>query len=1052
MLTAPWRIEMFGGLRARQGDQSVERFRRGKEAALLAYLALFRQSHAREQLADRFWPEADADAGRASLRVALTSLRRRLEPPGTPQGSVLIADRTTVRLNSATFVTDVAQFEGALQAARSDPLARVARLQEAISLYAGELLPGYLDEWVGPERGRLDLLFVNALSSLAYALGEAGDVVRATDFALRAVAADPLHERAHLTLMRLYAQVGRAQEALGQYDRLRRLLRKNLSAVPSSEARQMAKELRARPEAFILVAPLASAPVITPVPDSNTPPLERGPGLHPGLPVQTTRFFGREDEIARILVSLRQNRLVTLTGPGGAGKTRLALEAAYRLATKDASGLFTSGGMRFVALADIAQAGLMLEAMGAAVCDKVVGDGDPLDQIAQALSERSTLLILDNFEHLIEEGGATLQRLLGRAGGLSCLVTSRLQLGLPGEQVHEVPPLTVPKADDTPVRLLTWPSVRLFVDRAQAKAPEFHVTAVNAPAVAALVRGLEGIPLALELAAAWSRVYAPAQMVKELTDRYGWLTKNVRGVADRHRTLRAAVAWSHDLLAPEAQELLARLSAFRGGWSLDAAGAVCRELHAAPLLAQLQEHSWVTSEEVGLWGADDDQGGAGAPETAMRFRMLETLREFAEERLVARNLEREARTAHLQCFLGLAERAEAAMQGRDQATWLARLGVEHDNLRAALDWATGSDVPAGRRLAVALWPFWEVRGHWREGQERAEALLHRQAGIDEGKETGADRTQDEEARGRLLTNLGALACRRGHHGDAVPYMREALSLWRRRDDAVRIGASLGNLGVAALEQQDYPAAEAYLEEARAVQETSGDRASLSRTINNLAILAWRRGDFAAARARYEEALLLKRAEEDLNGLASTLNNLAAMFKDQGDLVGARLRFEECRLLFERLGSGWQLAYVLCNLGDIAAKEGDDPGAQAYYAGSLARLLEHGDRRAAVSCLEGLTALGAAYGRWEEAAWLAGCAARLRAELDMPPTPEEWRGLEAAQEQVLSGLGTSGFRAAFEAGQNASLETAARHFFVQPERPKPAAIKYRTTSETGREKG
>jgi len=1036
MLTAPWRIEMFGGLRARQGDQSMERFRRGKEAALLAFLAFFKQSHAREQLADRFWPEADADAGRASLRVALTSLRRRLEPPGTPLGSVLVADRTMVRLDPATFVTDVAQFEGALQTAQADLSARVARLQEAISLYAGELLPGYLDEWAEPERGRLGLLFVEALNALAQALGGAGDTVRATDFALRAVAADPLHEGAHLTLMRLYAQAGRAQEALRQYDRLRRLLRKEFSAVPSSEARQMAKQLRARPEALILVAPLAPAPVTPHASDADNPPPGRGPEMHPSLPMQTTRFFGRGDEISQILASLRRNRIVTLTGPGGAGKTRLALEAAYRLAAEGAGGP-SIGGMQFVALADVAQAGPMLEAMRAALCGKAVGDRDPLDQIAQAASVRPALLILDNFERLVEEGGAVLQQLLERAGGLSCLVTSRLQLGLPGEQVHEVPPLPVPEADDTPVRLLAWPSVRLFVDRAQAKAPEFHVTAANAPAVAALVRGLEGIPLALELAAAWSRVYAPAQMVRELADRYGWLTRNARGVADRHRTLRAAVAWSYDLLAPEAQDFLARLSAFRGGWSLDAAREVCQEPQAAPLLAQLQEHSWVTSEETGTREADTgstqiEPVETGVVESGMRFRMLETLREFAQERLAERGLEGEAHAAHLGYFLGLAERAEAGMPGRDQAAWLACLGAEHDNLRAALDRAAASSARTGLRLAVALWPFWEVRGHWREGQERAEALLFRQTAIDEERDAEEDRGQDEEARGRLLTNLGALACRRGHHGAAVPYMREALSLWRRRDDAARIGASLGNLGVVALEQQDYSAAEAYLEEARAVQETCGDRAGLSRTINNLAILAWRRGDFAAARARYEQALILKRAEGDLNGLASTLNNLAAMFKDQGDLAGAKPRFEECRLLFGRLGSGWQLAYVLCNLGDIAAKEGDDPGARAYYSGSLARLLEHGDRRAAVSCLEGLAALGAANGRWEEAARLSGCGARLRAELDMPPTPEEQRDQETALEQPRFGLGASGFQAAYEAGQNTSLEVAAGGLCAPPE--------------------
>ena len=959
-LILPWRIELFGTLRARRGDHSVERFRRGKEAALLAYLALhLRQSHARENLIDRFWPEASPEAGRLNLRVALHSLRRRLEPPGTLQGGILVADRATVQLNPGMVVTDVSEFEEALLTAHADPSVNSAYFQKAVAVYSGELLPGYDEEWIGPERERLSLLFVEALRELAQALGKAGETASALDFALRAVAADPLHEKAHLVLMRLFGQAGRTPEALLQYNRLRRLLRRELATVPSAEARRLARDLKLRPESFLIPTPQSAPSTAPSVSDLQLLSHQRFPkrqaGMRSGLPLPATRFFGREHELASLRELLRQpvdelgGRLITLSGPGGAGKTRLALEAVHRLDTgeesiggrslgqrsleqrsiDEKSILFPYDNLWFVALADLPAPALLADSIRTAVCRKATEDRDPLDQIVQELSGQSVLLILDNFERLVEEGASLVSRLLEDLPHLKCLVTTRRQLGLPGEQVVEVLPLPVPQEELPPERLLAWPSVRLFVDRAQAKAPEFQVTPVSAKAVFELVRGLEGIPLALELAAAWSRVQTPSRMVQELKDRYGWLTKNSRGVHDRHRTLREAVEWSHALLPLEAQDSLAFLSTFRGGWSQEAAEKVCRQPQPATLLATLQEHSWITSEEiavarseevavardVSLEGGTRDEitSGAGTEkkETVRRFQMLETLREFAAEHLLTLGRASEAYSLHLQYFLDLAQQAEPEMSGPGQAPWLERLGREQDNLRTALDWAATNDVNAGLRLVAALWPFWEIRGYWREGQEWAEMLLRKagetdsQASSTGGKSLGMSDERDENkaneaARARVLTNLGALACRRSQYPVAISYTNQALALWRRQEDMVRIGISLGNLGVAALEQYDYSAAASYLEEARTVQEASGDQSGLSRTLNNLAILAWRREDFVEARACYEAALPLKRAQKDLNGLASTLNNLGALLKDLGNLAEARSYFEECETSFERM--------------------------------------------------------------------------------------------------------------------------------------------------------
>jgi len=774
---------MLGQLRACHTARTINRFSTQKTGLLLAYLAYYRKRvHPREELAELFWPDSDVEACRTNLRVALLSLHRQLEPPGTPAGSVLMCQRTCVQLNPQVITTDVADFEAALQAAwlEDDPIQQAHYLSEALNLYRGVLLPGFYEEWVLTERDRLADAHVGALKQLIAILEKAGDLNRAVEYAHQAVVADPLREEIHLDLMRLYAATGRPAAALRQYQELERLLREELKEEPSEEARVFVERLqkrryvaamhrrrtiqsqsdsRNRGDSVALPWPQPQRlresprpPVAAPPPQDNgsrnpslagkkavgrqhgtqdnglpntsSPRSAEAPSLR--LPMQFTRFFGREEEIARLqeLVNGERaddhSRLITLTGPGGSGKTRLAIECVRQAASVRA------GAVWFVPLADLIDARLIPAAILGTLCPNTSTRSEALEEVVAALANRPTLLILDNFEHLVESGAALVKTLLECVPTLTCLVTSRQRLGLEGEQEFPVAPLPTPSAPGTPERLLEFASVQLFVDRAQLTRPDFQVTARNAADVAALCDRLEGIPLAIELAAPWIQSLTPAQILSRIERRFDLLVSRRRDIGPRHVTLRAALEWSYRLLSPELQRFFARLSVFRGGWTLETAEAVCGNAEVweygsqAPtqppshtstphLLARLQAHSLVVAEEA--------EGG-------MRYRLLETLREYANEQLSAAERERLARR-HAAYYLELAENTKAKGAGAEQAEGLARLEEEHDNFRAALEWALASEPEIALRLTVALWRFWYVRGYLNEGRRWLEEALSR---------------------------------------------------------------------------------------------------------------------------------------------------------------------------------------------------------------------------------------------------------------------------------------------------------------------------------------
>ncbi len=602
-METPWQIQLLGGLSACKGDHCITRFATSRAAALLARLALFpRRTHAREELADLLWPEADLEAGRLSLRVCLASLRRQLEPPGTLTGSVLIADRTTVRLNSQSCQSDAAAFEAAIQeAARAQTLEKKREaLDNALGLYGGELLPGFYDEWILDERERLTAVQEEAEAQR--------DALPAPKLPLTFPAPDP--------------------------------------------------------------AALPAAPTVPPKP------------LPSGFPLQFTRFFGREAERARLSEMLCDPAiaLVTLIGPGGAGKTRLALETARQVADG------FSGSVCFAGLADLSDSALILVSLAAALRLPLSGESTPLAQVTAHLAAGESLLVLDNLEHLGEEGAAQIRALLAQTPGLTCFVTSRRRLDLEGERELFLRPLPIPDSSaggsEAPAALVCLPSVQLFVDRAQAVRPDFQITAHNAEAVAAICRTLEGMPLALELAAARIQTLTPAQMQEQLAARLDFLISRRRDLPSRHRSLRAALEWSTLLLTPEQTRFFVRLSVFRGGCTLESAAAVCETDRALPLLEELRERS--------LLAAEDPK----EPGLSMRFRMLESLREFGEEHLSPEEC-RALNRRHAEYFQELAGRMDALWDGPEQDRARAALEAEYDNLRAALTFYQADEAGGG---------------------------------------------------------------------------------------------------------------------------------------------------------------------------------------------------------------------------------------------------------------------------------------------------------------------------------------------------------------------
>jgi predicted ATPase/DNA-binding SARP family transcriptional activator len=665
---------------------------------------------------------------------------------------------------------------------------------------------------------------------------------------------------------------------------------------------------------------------------SDFPPLQTPQGRGRALPAAIEGLIGRERELAELRHLIEKKRLVTLTGPGGVGKTSLALAVA------GATGDVFPDGATLVELASVQTEALILPAVAQALGVQETGYAPLLDAVATAIEGERLLLLVDNCEHL--PGAAdVLANLLTRCPQLTVLATSRSRLRIKGEQEYPVLPLAVPEAGPAGPTALSEhvgqpAAVTLFVERASAARPDFALTAETAPTVAEIVRRLDGLPLAIELAAARVRILSPADLLARLAQPLDLLTGGPRDAPARHQTLRATIAWSYDLLSATEQGLFQRLPIFSGGFTLEAAEWVAVSQGGTVAGAILETLSSLADQNLVI--------ERRRPNGELRFGLLETIREFALEQLAASGEEAAVRDAHAAYSLELAERAREEFKGADQARWLERIDVEHDNLSAALGWLmrTGAAERA-LRLASALWWFWWARGHLSEGRAWLEQALAASDGI------------PDEVRARALYGAGSLAEAQGDYEQAVQFHEEALALYRVAGDREAIADALTSLGQMARDQGDYDEAVRLLDQALATCRAAGDRHGAAYALIELGTVASYRGGGQLALALYAEGLEILRTSPDPRGYAAALTNVATMTFVQGEPERAAPLYEEALGLWRDLGDEQGRATALTNLGEIMHLRGELEQAVTLYRDALRIYQQAGDRRNAAAVLADL---------------------------------------------------------------------------------------------------
>ena len=656
---------------------------------------------------------------------------------------------------------------------------------------------------------------------------------------------------------------------------------------------------------------------------SEFPPLTslENPELSNNLPNQVTSFVGRDRETAEIKNLLSRTRLLALVGSGGCGKTRLCLHVAADVLAEYPDGVWLVG------LAPLNDPSLVPQSVAQALCISEEPGKALTQTLAKALKSKRMLLVLDNCEHVLAACALLVDTLIRSCPGVKILGSSRESLNIAGEITYRVPSLSFPARDQN-ISLKTigqFEAALLFADRAQFHQPEFALTDDNAPAVGMLCRQLDGIPFAIELAAARVRTLSVEEINGKLDNRFRLLTGGSRTAVPRQQTLRAMIDWSYDLLNSQEKLLLGRLAVFVGGWTLEAAeqigvGEGIEAWEILELLTSLGDKSLVVMEP---------QAGQ------TRYRLLETVRQYGMDRLVECGEADAVRERHQMFFAGFAESAEPMLRGPEQAVWLNKLERDHDNLRAVLE--HGVQGEAGLRTVEALWRFWYVRGFYTEGRDRLAGVLAR-----------ADAQGRTLLRAKALNGAGALACSQGDFASAHLLHRESLALFRELDDRQGIAVSLTHLGNAAGYQ----------------------------------------GDNMAARAWIEEGIPLLRALGDSRGLAYALVRQGQIAFDEGDDMGARTSLEESLALFREFGNNQGIASSLTLLVMISHNQGNYLAARTLAAASIALQREIGDRRGIAYSLEAFAALASVHGQRERGARLWGAAHALRDTLSAPLPPAE----------------------------------------------------------------
>lgn len=961
-----------------------------KQRQLLAILLL----HANEvvsadRLIEGLWGAKPPATAAKSLQVHLSRLRKALG-----REDLLMTRSGGYTLIAAVEDIDASRFEllaarGHERLAAGDIERASADLHESLRLWHGAPLADFTYEtFAQGEIARLEELRLAAVEDRAEADLAAGRDAELVGELEALVAAHPLRERLRSHLMVALYRAGRQAEALAAYQDTRRVLVEGLGIEPSAALKTLERQI------------LAQDPALDAPPRAGSPREQDEPPKPPtNLPAAVTPLIGRQREVVACCELLRDAsvRLLTLTGAGGIGKTRLALQVATELVGEFRDGVF------HVPLARLTDPDLVAATIAQTL--ELAEAEEPLElRLKRFVHGRQLLLLIDNFEQLLP-AAPLLAELLEAAPGLKLLATSRTLLRLSAEHQYPVPPLELPDPQALPslAALCDLPAVALFVERARAFKPGFELTEDNAHAVAEICLRVDGLPLALELAAARVRLLAPQALLARLGQRLPLLTGGGREAPARQQTLRATIDWSYDLLSASEQTLFVRLACFAGGRTLEAAEAVC----GATLddVASLVDKSLLRERE----GLD------GEP----RFDMLATLREYALERLEAGGEANELRRRHAEHFVLLAERAEPEILRADQAEWLQRLEVDHDNFRLALEWSLRSgEVDLALRLIGSLRRAWVARGYLTETRRWLEAALAQAA------------SASPAIHAKAVYGLGRVALAQGDYDQALPHLQESAAHSRQIGDSEGLVFALADLGWIASAQGDHEHAALLAQEALTEARKAANTMAVAAALHSLGRAMLDRGEYGRARELLEESLELRRERGDKRNTANSLASLGATAFLEGDHRRARELLDESLSLGRELGNLLLVAAALANLALVALFEADPDQAASLAAEALLLSRDSGNKWTIGECLHILAGVAAAQGQAIRAATLAGTAEAIHESIQAPPSRAERairdHFLAASQEET----GEAAFASARMQGHNMGTDGAVEYALAE----------------------
>jgi predicted ATPase/DNA-binding SARP family transcriptional activator len=1022
------KIYTLGDFRILLDAKPFKSLRSRKAQAMLVYLASTNKAHSREVLASLFWSNSSQARAMANLRDVLHALRSHLEP-------FIDITRHSVALSSDFQVwIDVAELELALSLIQDDAdlisSESAKQLETALNLYQKDFLEGFyirgaqgFEEWMVVERERLRLAALDGYNALVQYHLNKGNFSSGIHFARQALTLEPLMEISHQQLMRLLALSGRSSEALIQYEVCQQILEKELGVKPSEETRSLYESL---------------------LKGEKLPGTPKKQPKH-NLPLPLLELIGRDEELNRVVQQLEQPgcRLLTLIGVGGIGKTSLGLQVSAAVLDRFPDGVW------FVELASFNEEELLPDKIADifGVSAQEARSGTKVtDVLIDFLKDKSLLLMLDNCEHLIEACASFVDSLLDGCRSVQILATSREALGVYQETIFSVAPLSLPPQESALENMERYPAIQLFLDRAARAQPGFRLTKENQSALMDICWQLEGIPLAIELAAARVRVISVDQIARRLQDRFGLLTGGPRTALPRHQTLQATMDWSYGLLPPLERALLKRLSVFSGGWTLKAAEEITGysdipKQKVLDLISNLVDKSLVLAEDRGR---------------KIRYRMLETVRQYGLDMISETEELEETHKRHAAFYVQLAEQADEGLRGSGQIKSIAILDAEHDNLRRVLRWAVDSAKKnLAFRLVAALGWYWFMRGHWKESWRwfqqaddlesdydpliRAKAIYKAgglqiirgnligtvellEEAIDICREKG-----DEEGLAWCLCLMGqSKTWADKDFNQAMPYLSDSVERFRTMGNDWGVAFAMPFIGQVLEFQEEYEQSVSVHKEGISIFERIGDKWNQSYSLYLLGNTAARFGDIDLAKWAYEQSLEESSSIKDKVMYAHALKGLGQLALQKDDREQMETINLEALEALQKIGDENCAASVLRCLGEVSQRKGNYAKASELLGQSLNMYLRMGLDDNAVFLLDRFASLAAASGKRERAATLLGVSSYLERErgIIFPAQYKDERlSLSVSLREV---LGEGVFDKLFQEGSLMGLENASTY--------------------------